>query len=105
MKKTFSVDDFVARIGERLVMEFEAAREATTPVAVGDAIEQPVRDQLEQILPRGIGVGSGFVIDSSGATSRQTDVILYEKEICPKFSINKARGTEYYPCEGVIAVG
>jgi len=105
MRKTFSVDDFIARIGERLVWEFQAAREATTPVAVGDAIEEPVRDQLEQILPRGIGVGSGFVIDSSGATSRQTDVILYEKEICPIFSVNKARGTVYYPCEGVIAVG
>ena len=50
-------------------------------------------------------MGSGFVIDSHGSTSRQTDVVLYEKDICPVFSINDTPETTYYPCEGVIAVG
>ena len=58
-----------------------------------------------QLLPRGIGVGSGFVIDSFGNTSRQMDVVLYEKEICPVFAINNDPDSTYYPCEGVIAVG
>ena len=105
MDNKFDVDKFIARIGTRLVEQFEDARAATSPAAVGDAMEQPVKDQLEQILPRGIGVGSGFVIDSNGATSRQTDIVLYEKDICPIFSINKTPGTTYFPCEGVIAVG
>ncbi len=105
MDNTFDVDRFIARIGTRLVEQFENARAATSPSAVGDAMESPVRDQLEQILPRGIGVGSGFVIDSNGATSSQTDVVLYEKDICPVLSINNTPGTTYYPCEGVIAVG
>lgn len=105
MNNSFDVDGFIARIGKRLVEQFEDAKAATSPVAVGDAMEQPVKDQLEQLLPRGIGVGSGFVIDSSGATSRQTDVVLYEKDICPIFSINNTPCTTYYPCEGVIAVG
>ena len=83
MDNTFDVDKFIARIGTRLVEQFEDARAATSPAAVGDAMEQPVKDQLEQLLPRGIGVGSGFVIDSNGATSRQTDVVLYEKDILP----------------------
>ena len=105
MDETFDVEKFIARIGERLVIQFDDARAATSPTAVGDAMEFPVRDQLEQILPRGIGVGSGFVIDSYGATSQQTDVVLYEKDICPVLTINNAPGTSYYPCEGVIAVG
>ena len=105
MERTFNADEFIARIGKRLVEEFNAARAATSPSAVGDAMEQPVRIQLEQILPRGIGVGSGFIIDSDGGTSRQTDVVLYEKDICPVFSINNTPETTYYPCEGVIAVG
>lgn len=105
MERSFDVERFIARIGERLVEQFEDARAATTPVAVGEAMEQPVKDQLEQILPRGIGVGSGFVIDGDGNTSRQTDVVLYEKDICPTFSINKTPGTTFYPCEGVIAAG
>ncbi len=85
--------------------EFADARQATTPGLVGGAREVPVRNQLEQILPRGIAVGSGCVIDSYGDVSRQQDVVLYEREICPVFSINDTPEATYYPCEGVIAVG
>ena len=105
MDKTFDVDQFIADIGTDLVAAFEKARTATSPSAVGEAMEVPVKDKLEQLLPRGIGVGSGFVIDTNGATSRQTDVVLYERDLCPVFSINNTPGTTYYPCEGVIAVG
>lgn len=105
MESSFDADTFIRRIGERLVDQFNDARTATTPSTVGAAMEQPVRDQLEQILPRGIGVGSGFVIDSYGCTSRQSDIVLYEKDICPVFSINGTPETTYYPCECVVAAG
>ena len=105
MDTTFDPDEFIRRIGQRLVNEFDDARAATTPGTVGSAMEEPVRNQLQQILPRGIAVGSGFVIDSYGGTSRQADVVLYEQDICPVFSINGTPETTYYPCECVIAVG
>lgn len=104
MDTTFDPDAFIRRIGQRLVNEFDDARAATTPGTVGSAMEEPVRRQL-QILPRGIAVGSGFVIDSYGGTSRQADIILYEQDICPVFSINGTPETTYYPCECVSAVG
>ena len=105
MKPTFDPDAFIQRVGRRLVEEFDTARTATSPSTVGAAMEQPVREQLAQILPPGIGVGSGFVIDIYGQTSRQIDIVLYERDICPVFSINGTPGTTYYPCEGVLAVG
>lgn len=105
MERNFDPDVFIRRIGERLVAEFGDAKAGTTPSTVGSAAEQPVRDQLEQVLPRGIAVGEGFVFDSYGKTSRQQDVILYERDICPVFSVNNTPQTTYYPCEGVIAVG
>ena len=105
MDRNFDPDKFIRRIGERLIDEFKDAKTGTTPSTVGTAAERPVRDQLEQILPRGIAVGEGFVIDSYGGTSRQQDVILYERDICPVFSVNNTPQTTYYPCEGVIAVG
>ena len=71
MESTFDPDAFIQGVGRRLVEEFEIARTATSPSTVGAAMEQPVRKQLEQILPRGIGVGTGFVIDTYGETSRQ----------------------------------
>ncbi len=105
MQPAFDSADFIRRIGCDLVRAFGDAREATTPELVGDAMEQPVRDRLEQILPRGIGVGSGCVIDTKGGTSRQMDVVLYERDLCPVFCINNSPETTYYPCEGVMAVG
>ncbi len=105
MERTFNPDAFIRRIGERLVDEFRDAKAGTTPSGVGSAAEQPVRNQLEQVLPRGMAVGEGFVIDSYGGTSRQQDVIVYERDICPVFSVNRTPQTTYYPCEGVIAVG
>ena len=105
MESTFDPDAFIQGVGRRLVEEFEIARTATSPSTVGAAMEQPVRKQLEQILPRGIGVGTGFVIDTYGETSRQIDIVLFEKNICPVFSINETPETTYYPCECVLAVG
>ena len=105
MNHRFDPDEYIRRIGERLVDELKDSKAGTTPSTVGSAVEQPVRYQLEQVLPRGIGVGEGFVIDSYGGTSRQQDVILYERDICPVFCINRTPQTTYYPCEGVIAVG
>ena len=50
-----------------------------------------------------MGVGTGCVIDLIGNTSRQVDLILYEKSYCPVFTI--ADNVSYYPCESVIAAG
>ena len=105
MQSTFRPAEFVRGIGNDLIRAFENARNATTPTLVGNAMEQPVRMRLEQILPKGIGVGSGCVIDTHGSTSRQMDVVLYEKEQCPVFCVNDSPETTYYPCEGVLAVG
>lgn len=101
---TFDARDFIARLGHALIREFEEARQATTGPLIGASIEWPVRKRLEQVLPRGIAVGSGCVIDSYGACSRQQDVVLYERDVCPVFSINDTPESTYYPCEGVIAV-
>ena len=105
MKPKFDPAEFVRRVGRDLVSSFESAREATTPGLVGGAIENAVRNRLEQILPRGIGVGTGCVIDIHGGTSRQIDVVLYEKELCPRFSVNENSETSYFPVESVLAVG
>ena len=105
MEQRFDSDAFIRRIGESLVDEFKDAKAGTTPSMVGSAAEQPVRDQLEQVLPRGIAAGEGCVIDSYGGTSHQQDAVLYERDICPVFSINRTPQTTYYPCESAIGVG
>ena len=100
----FNAPEYITRLGHSLIREFEEARRATTPQLIGEAIETPVRRRLEQALPRGIAVGSGCIIDSYGNCRRQQDIVLFERGICPVFSINDTPQSTYYPCEGVMAV-
>jgi hypothetical protein len=103
--KGFDSKEFLKELSQDLVVSFDRAARATTPGLIGSAKENVVRKRLENALPSGVGVGTGCVIDHKGNASKQQDVFLYEKDICPKFSLNDTPETTYYPCEGVIAVG
>jgi hypothetical protein len=105
MAHNFDSRAFVRDVAHDLISNFDRAAKATTPGLKGAARENEVRRKLESLLPTGVGVGTGCVIDHEGMASRQQDVILYEKNICPVFSINETPESTYYPCEGVIAVG
>ena len=59
------------------VFEFEKAGMTTHPHAVGSGRENSARMKLKNILPAGVGIGSGFVIDSYGNTSQQCDIMLF----------------------------
>ena len=105
MNRNFDAVQYAIDVSQELIDNFAAAGHATSSGLVGSAREVPTRRKLENLLPAGIAVGSGCVIDSYGGTSRQMDVVLYEKHLCPVYSINDDSATTYYPCEGVIAVG
>lgn len=105
MDHTFSTTQFLKDLAQDLVGSFDRAGRATTPGLVGSARESAVRRQLESVLPTISAVGSGCVIDSYGGTSKQQDVVIYERAQCPVFSVNQSPDTTYYPSEGVIAVG
>lgn len=73
--------------------EFEAAflRGATgqRPDEVGEARERHLRDFLRDWLPAQYGVSHGYIIDINGNQSKQSDVILYDADRCPKFLLDR----------------
>ena len=99
----FDTHEYIENVGKDLVSAYNASAQATTPGLKGDAREKAVRSKLEDLLPGGIAVGTGCVIDSEGNASDQVDVVLYERQFCPVFKISE--NVSYYPCESVIAVG
>lgn len=105
MKGNFDVKEYIRILGNELVSEFDKAGMTTHPHSVSSGRENSARIKLKNILPAGIGVGSGFVIDSYGNTSQQCDIILYEETLSLKFIINEDQANAYYNCESVIAVG
>ena len=101
---SFDGPSFIRHVAERLVHEFQFSQGAGTPGLIGAAKENPARIQLERLMPGGVAVGSGIVVDSFGGLSRQQDIVIYEK-LCPVFTHKDAVEATYYPVEGVIAVG
>lgn len=100
----FDGSAFVRHVAERLVHEFQFSAGAGTPGLVGAAKEHPARVQLERLMPGGVGVGTGIIVDSGGHVSKQQDIVIYET-LCPVFSYNGSPEATYFPIEGVIAVG
>jgi len=88
-----------------LVNAFDLAGKTTHPQSVGSGREKSAKDKLKRVLPAGVGVGSGFVIDSFGNTSKQCDIILYEEQFALRFAPNDDELYTYYNCENVVAVG
>jgi hypothetical protein len=101
----FDPTQFVNRIGRRLVMEFADASEAGTPGLIGNAREHPARVQLVKLLPAYVSIGSGLLMDSYGEQSKQQDIVMFERDFCPVYSINDTPDATYFPIEGVIANG
>jgi len=85
MESSFDPIKYVKYLGEELITEFSKSSITTHPHAVGGSRESTARSKLKSILPAGVGVGSGFVIDSYGNTSSQCDIILYEENFSMKF--------------------
>jgi hypothetical protein len=44
-------------------------------------------------------------MDSFGQRSTQQDIVFFERDFCPVYSINDTPEATYFPVEGVIAVG
>ena len=99
----FDTHENIRSLGQELIRAYEDAKQATTPGLKGTAREDLVRKRVQSILPGGVGVGTGCVIDSYGNVSDQIDIILYEQQFCPIFTVGST--IHYYPCEAVIAVG
>ena len=105
MEVTFNSHEYFLHLAEDVINNFSRASRATTPVLVGTARENEIRLKLEKLLPSKVAIATGCIIDSYGKTSTQTDVVLYERDQCPIFSINDTPEATYIPCEGVVAIG
>jgi Domain of unknown function (DUF6602) len=89
----------------RLMLDFEltfSKEQVSHPGERGRLLEEILRTFLASVLPRRIGVGSGFIAEgASHRMSRQTDVILYDALNYPLILSEKS--LQIYPNEAVLA--
>jgi hypothetical protein len=70
---------------------------------MGSASEADWCAALTEFLPTRYQVSRAFVIDSTGATSDQLDVVVHDRHFCPLFFETSA-GARYIPVESVFGV-
>ena len=92
-------------LGKEEILE---ARLGVTRDAVGHAGEMGSASEADwcgallDFLPTRYQVSRAFVIDSTGATSDQIDVVVHDRHFCPLFFETSA-GARYIPAESVFA--
>lgn len=72
------------RLEAKLSADFNLLRNLVKhPGERGALVEQGFLEILSSHIPEGFGVTSGFVVDSLGNSSRQIDIIVYNKSVTP----------------------
>jgi len=79
-----------------------STQSVTHPGTMGNVNESYFRDVLHKYLPKRYAVDNGVIIDSTGATSDQIDVIIYDNQYTP--TLLDQEDHRFVPAEAVYAV-
>lgn len=79
-----------------------SSQSVTHPGTQGEVNENYFTEVLRKYLPKRYAVDSGIVIDSTGATSNQIDVVIYDKQYTP--TLLDQQSHRFIPAEAVYAV-
>lgn len=71
------------------------------PGESGKARERVLTEYLAQFIPAAFGLDTGFVIDVTGAISKQIDLVVYRRDYHPVLRIG---GLPFFMVESVMAV-
>ncbi|MBI3822250.1 MAG: hypothetical protein HY289_06170 [Planctomycetes bacterium] len=92
--------DFILARVQAAVGAAKAARGVSHSGLRGEIREILIRDLFRPLLPADVGVGSGEIISHTNQTSKQTDIVLYDRSILPPIVFQEAAGI--FPVEAVL---
>lgn len=65
--------------------------------------EELVRKFLRSVVPNKLKISEGFLINRNECTSKQIDLIIYDKDNCPL--IEDQLNNRFFPVESVVGIG
>lgn len=89
-------------VAQKMMVDFESTKEAHHRLGRGTNREDIVKSFLESVLPSKYGFGKGEVVTSNNEHSGEMDIIIYDKEKCPKLIYED--GHALFPIETVYCV-
>lgn len=102
MKREFDFRELLGSAISQMRIKL-AERLLPSPGELGIGREEVLRQFFRDFLPQRFGVSTGFVFDSVGNISRQIDIVIYDKQVCP--NLQSGGGRRLFPCESVVCVG
>jgi hypothetical protein len=98
-----NITDLFAGLQKQMVAQLNTNREFIEhPGSKGDALENAWIEWLRKYLPNRYCIDKAIVIDHTGETSHQIDIVIYDNWYTP--FIFSQNGFHYIPAEGVYAV-
>lgn len=98
-----NITDLFAGLQNQMVAQLNTNREFIDhPGSKGDALENAWIEWLRKYLPNRYSIDKAIVIDNTGDTSHQMDIVIYDNWFTP--FIFSQNGFHYIPAEGVYAV-
>lgn len=97
---------------ERLKYSFKSSRDIFADPETGNLFhkgefgtyrEKLLCDFLKLCVPARLGISTGFLINSTGDTSTQTDIVIYDKSTSPR--IESKEHQNFFPVESICAIG
>jgi hypothetical protein len=79
-----------------------SSKSITHAGTIGAVNEEHFLNVLRKYLPNRYAVDSGIIIDSTGSTSHQIDVVIYDKQYTP--TLLDQKNHRYIPSEAIYAV-
>jgi len=90
-------------ISKKMLIDFEEiTSQEGHPVLKGKMREIIVKNFLREYLPQRFGIGYGKVVSSNGDSSREQDIMIYDKDNCPIFY--QTEDIQIVPSEEIYAV-
>lgn len=102
-EETIDIRELVRGYSRTLLHEFaEDKKQTRDAIDRGEPREVGIRDFVERRLPQRYGVGEGYVLDRTGALSRQCDAVIFDRERMPRLE-TRTKDRLLYPSELVTA--
>jgi len=95
------IDALLQQLNAETLEKLGVSAQLDHPAESGRAREEIIRRFLRQIMPAQFGIDTGFVIDATGAKSKQIDIVVYRDDYHPRFEIG---GVSHFLVEAVVAV-
>ncbi|MEX2046711.1 MAG: DUF6602 domain-containing protein, partial [Chloroflexota bacterium] len=96
-----TIASIVRAMHDEVVQQLELTKRIGHAGESGRAREEIIRRFLRRFVPRGLGIDTGFVVDSAGNISRQIDIVIYRDNYHPILEIG---GLKHFLVESVVAV-